>query len=91
MTVAVAMAPGNVSVAEARAAHIWQLFAAPQAPHSSAYARVRGQPLLVVYAVRQDFDAMAASTGPGRSHFHLAWSSGEDSNASKVRRKTRRW
>lgn len=83
MQVAVADASSDPNQFEQHASDIWSLFAGPSAPYKSAYLTVDGKPVVVLYVVRQTFEAIAAATTPYASKFTVVWASGEDPNTDK--------
>ena len=83
MQLAVADSSSDPNVFEQHASDIWTLFAGPNAPYKDAYLTVDGKPIVVLYVVRQTFDAIAAATTPYASKFTVVWASGEDPGVDK--------
>ena len=73
----------DASNIDSEAEIIWSNYVAPRNQNANVYLQKNGKPVLVIYAVRDDFNAAVAATGTYRDKFELVWASGEDSNINK--------
>lgn len=69
---------GDVNAFELKAKSIYDNFAGPSAPYSSAYFKVNGKPLIVSYIPRPYYLKYFESTGEYRSKFEVVNAGGEN-------------
>ncbi len=83
MKFAIALNPQMGNMAESQCKMVWDDYAAPEAPFSSAYFYKDGNPLVVFYTTRAGYNNSMAEQTEYRVKFTGVWASGEDGDKDK--------